>query len=141
MSYGLNKVMLIGNLGRDPEMKYTDSGKAVVRFSIATNESYKGQDGNLVKATEWHNIVAWGKLAELFNQFLKKGKKIYVEGKIRTRSWDDKEGIKHYMTEIIADDFMFLDGVGRDDAGGDDSSMPTPTSDAGNGGGGEDLPF
>jgi len=121
MSYGLNKVMLIGHLGQDPELKYTQAGVAVVSFSIATNESYKDPNGQMIDRTEWHRIVAWRKLAELFGQYLKKGSKIYLEGKLQTRSWEDN-GVKKYTTEIVADDFVFLDSKGGIGSGSPDSS-------------------
>jgi single-strand DNA-binding protein len=121
MAYGLNKVMLIGNLGRDPEMRMTQSGVPVTSFSIATNESYKGQDGNLVDRTEWHNIVAWRKPAEILNEYLKKGSKVYIEGKLQTRNYE-KEGQKHYVTEIVVNDFMFLDARGEGGGGGKTST-------------------
>ncbi len=111
MAKSLNKVMLIGNLGKDPELRYTASGVAVATFTIATNESWKDQDGNLQERTEWHNIVAWRKLAEICGEWLKKGKKIYIEGRIQTRSYDDKNtGAKKYITEIVADNMIMLDG-------------------------------
>jgi single-strand DNA-binding protein len=107
----LNKVLLIGNLGKDPELSYTASGIAVAKFSIATNERWKDNDGNFQERTEWHNIVAWRKLAEICGQYLKKGSKVYLEGKLQTRSWDDKNsGAKRYTTEVIADDLIMLDG-------------------------------
>ncbi len=140
MAYGLNKVMLIGNLGSDPELRYTQGGTPVASFSLATNESYKGQDGNLVEKTEWHRIVAWRKAAETMAQYLKKGSKVYVEGKLQTRSWDDKDGSKKYMTEIVVDTFMFLDSRGNGGAAGDHHEHPPieapapPATD-------EDLPF
>lgn len=113
MAKSLNKVMLIGNLGKDPELRYTGSGVAVATFSLATNESWKDQDGNLQERTEWHNIVAWRKLAEICGEWLKKGKKIYIEGRIQTRSYDDKNtGAKKYITEIVADSMIMLDGKG-----------------------------
>ncbi len=109
----LNKATLIGNLGKDPELSYTPSGVAVAKFSIATNERWKDQEGNLQERTEWHNIVAWRKLAEICGQYLKKGSKVYLEGKLQTRSWDDKNtGVKRYTTEIIADDLIMLDSRG-----------------------------
>ena len=109
----LNKVMLIGNLGKDPEVSYTASGIAVAKFSIATNERWKDNDGNFQERTEWHAIVAWRKLAEICGQYLKKGSKVYLEGKLQTRSWDDKNsGAKRYTTEVIADDMIMLDGRG-----------------------------
>ncbi|HYQ87699.1 MAG: hypothetical protein AUI33_11940 [Ignavibacteria bacterium 13_1_40CM_2_61_4] len=107
----LNKATLIGNLGKDPEVSYTASGVAVAKFSVATNERWKDAEGNVQERTEWHNIVAWRKLAEICGQYLKKGSKVYLEGKLQTRSWDDKNtGVKRYSTEIIADDMIMLDG-------------------------------
>ncbi len=109
----LNKVLLIGNLGKDPELSYTASGIAVARFSIATNERWKDNEGNFQERTEWHNIVAWRKLAEICGQYLKKGSKIYLEGKLQTRSWEDKNsGAKRFTTEVIVDDLIMLDGKG-----------------------------
>lgn len=109
----LNKVQLIGNLGKDPELSYTPSGVAVAKFSVATGEKWKDQEGNLQERTEWHNIVAWRKLAEICGQYLKKGSKVYLEGRLQTRSWDDKNtGAKRYATEIIADDLIMLDSKG-----------------------------
>jgi len=114
-SRSLNKVLLIGHLGKDPEVSYTASGVAVARFSIATNEKWKDQEGNAQERTEWHNIVAWRKLAEICGQYIKKGSKVYIEGRIQTRSWDDKNtGVKRYTTEIIADDLIMLDAKGVD---------------------------
>ncbi|MFA6455980.1 MAG: single-stranded DNA-binding protein [Bacteroidota bacterium] len=109
MSRSLNKVQLIGNLGKDPELKYTPSGVAVATFSIATSESWKDQEGNQQEKTEWHNIVAWRKLAEICGEYLKKGKKVYLEGKLQTRNYE-KDGIKRYVTEIVADQLIMLDG-------------------------------
>ncbi len=107
---GVNKVILVGNLGKDPEVQYLDNSVSVARFSLATNDSYKDKDGNRVDQTEWHNIPAWRGLAKIAEDFLKKGSKIYLEGKIRTRSWDDKQtGEKKYATEIVADNFIMLD--------------------------------
>jgi single-strand DNA-binding protein len=106
---GLNKVMLIGHLGADPETKVLPSGQTVANFSIATSESYKDQSGNLVEKTEWHKIVVYGKLAEICKQYLKKGKQVYLEGKIQTRSWDDKTtNKKAYMTEIICNEMQMI---------------------------------
>lgn len=107
---GVNKVILIGNLGKDPEVQYLESGVPLARFTLATNESYKDKNGNKVDQTEWHSIVVWRGLAEVTEKYLKKGSKIYLEGKIRTRSWDDKEtGVKKYSTEIVGDNFIMLD--------------------------------
>ncbi len=109
----LNKVLLIGNLGKDPELSYTPSGVAVAKFSVATGERWKDQEGNMQERTEWHNIVAWRKLAEICGQYLKKGSKVYLEGRLQTRSWDDKNtGQKRYATEVVADDLIMLDSRG-----------------------------
>lgn len=105
----LNKVMLIGRLGQDPELKHTPSGAAVVNFSVATSESWNDKDGKKQEKTEWSRIVAWNKLAEICNQYLKKGSQCYVEGKLATRTWDDKDGKKQYTTEVIATTVQFLD--------------------------------
>lgn len=104
---GINKVILVGNLGKDPEVKTLDNGTKIVRFSLATTESYKDKTGERKDLTEWHNIVCWRNLAEIAEKYLTKGKQIYLEGKIRTRSWEDN-GIKKYMTEINADTFTML---------------------------------
>ena len=105
----LNKVLLIGRLGRDPEMKYTPSGQAVTNFSIATDETYTGKDGQKVEKTEWHKIVVWGKQAEFCGNYLSKGRLVYVEGKIETRKWQDQSGADRYSTEIKADRVVGLD--------------------------------
>lgn len=119
--------MLIGNLGKDPELRYTTSGTAIATFSLATNESWKDQDGNLQERTEWHNIVAWKKLAEICGEWLKKGKKVYIEGRIQTRSYDDKNtGTKKYITEIVADNMIMLDGKSASEGGS--SSAPHAAS-------------
>jgi single-strand DNA-binding protein len=107
---GLNKVLLIGHLGKDPELSYTSSGVALARFSVATSERWKDDSGNFQEKTEWHNIVAWRKLADICGQYLKKGSKVYIEGKLQTRSWDDKNtGVKKYATDIVADNMIMLD--------------------------------
>ena len=121
---GLNKVMLIGNLGKDPELKYTPGGQPLCQFSIATTEKFTDKNQQQQKRTEWHNIVVWGKLAELANQYLKKGRSAYVEGKITTRSWDDRDGNKKYRTEIVAREIQFLGGPGE--SRGEEPSMPMP---------------
>lgn len=118
MSYGLNKVTLIGNLGADPELRYTEGNVPVASFNIATNESYKDQSGTLVERTEWHRIVVWRKLAEVLAEYLKKGSKVYLEGKLQTRTWEDKDGIKRYTTEVVVNDFMFLDSRGNGNGNG-----------------------
>ncbi len=112
MARSLNKVTLIGNVGKDPELRYTSSGVAVANFSVATNEQWKDPDGNTQERTEWHNIVAWRKLAEICGEWLKKGKKVYIEGRLQYRSYDDKNGIKRYMTEVVAQDMIMLDSRG-----------------------------
>jgi single-strand DNA-binding protein len=108
MAKGLNKVMLIGHLGRDPELKFTEKGTAYCTFSIATTESYKDENGNKIDKTEWHNIVVWRKLAEICGQYLKKGSKIYCEGKLQTDSYE-KDGIKRYSTKVVMTDMSMLD--------------------------------
>jgi single-strand DNA-binding protein len=110
----VNKVILIGNLGKDPEVKYTPQGTPVAKFSLATNERYKDKDGNWQDRTEWHNIVLWQRLAEIAGEYLKKGSKVYIEGRIRTDSWDDKQsGQKKYMTQIVGNDIVLLSGRGE----------------------------
>ena len=123
---GVNKVILIGNLGKDPELKYTPSGSAVATFSLATTERWADKSGQRQDRTEWHNIVAWGKLAELCNQYLKKGRSAYIEGRISTRSWDDKDGNKKYKTEIVALTVQFLGGPGNaGSVSGSENEMPS----------------
>ena len=110
MAKGVNKVILVGNLGQDPELRHTDSGTAVCNIRLATNESYKDASGQLVEKTEWHGIVAWGKLAEICGTYLKKGSKAYFEGTLQTRKWQDKEGNDRYTTEVKAKEMMILSG-------------------------------
>ncbi len=110
---GVNKAILLGNLGKDPEIRNLESGAKVATFSLATNRSYKTQDGRKIEETEWHNIVLWGPQADLAEKFLTKGKQVFIEGRIRTRQWDDKEGVKRYTTEIVGENITFLGG-GRD---------------------------
>lgn len=109
MAYAVNKVILVGNLGKDPELRYTQSGKAVAKFTLATSE--RGRDGN--DRTEWHNIVVWEKLAELTNRLISKGSKVYVEGRLQTREWQDKTGNRRWTTEIVAREMVFLQTDGR----------------------------
>ena len=109
---GLNKVMLIGNLGKDPEMRYTANGSAVTSFSLAVNRTSQGQDGERREETEWFDVVAWNRLAELCSQFLQKGRKAYVEGRLHTRSWEGQDGQKRYRTEVVANTVLFLDSAG-----------------------------
>jgi single-strand DNA-binding protein len=141
MARSLNKVMLIGNLGKDPELRYTPAGVAVATFSLATNESWKDQDGNMQERTEWHNIVAWRKLAEVCGEWLKKGKKVYVEGRIQTRSYDDKNtGAKKYITEIVLDSMIMLDGRGGAEGASQPAAISAP-EEASTAGKDDDLPF
>jgi len=125
MARGLNKVMLIGHLGNDPERRETASGQAVVNFTLATSEGFKDSSGNFQERTEWHRIVVWGKLADICSQYLKKGRQVYIEGRLQTRSWDDsKTGEKKYTTEIVCSDMQML-GSGKDSGGGmGDQSYP-----------------
>jgi single-strand DNA-binding protein len=115
----INKVILVGRLGKDPEIRSTPGGQSVAKFTIATDEKFTDRAGEKQERTEWHNIVAWGKLGEICGQYLRKGKLVYIEGSIRTDSWDDKEtGQKKYRTEIIARDMKMLDRKGDDGGGG-----------------------
>src|ERR671936_1847049 len=109
MAASLNKVLLIGNVGRDPEMRYLQSGEPVTTFSLATNRRWTGTDGQPHEETEWHNIVAWRKLAEQCNEYLSKGRKVFIEGRLQTRSWDGPDGQKRYRTEIVANTMLMLD--------------------------------
>ncbi|MBI3006334.1 MAG: single-stranded DNA-binding protein [Ignavibacteriales bacterium] len=111
-SRSVNRVTLIGNLGKDPELRYTSSGVAVASFSLATNESWKDPDGNIQERTQWHNLIAWRKLAEICGEFLKKGSKIYAEGRLQYRNYDDKNGVKRFVTEIVIDEMVMLDSRG-----------------------------
>ena len=113
MARGLNKVMIIGNLGRDPEMRYTPNGKPVTSFSVAVSRSWVKPEGERGEATDWFNVVAWGRLAEICSQYLTKGSMVYVEGRLETRSWEAENGQKHFRTEIVASDVNILDKRGR----------------------------
>lgn len=121
----LNKVMLIGRLGKDPEVRYLEGGTPVANFTIATSEKYKNKSGEWVEQTEWHNIVAWRGLAELTEKYLKKGKQVFIEGKIRTRSWEDKDKNKRYTTEVVADNMMLLGSPEKHD---ESSNIPEAVS-------------
>ncbi|MFZ9848094.1 MAG: single-stranded DNA-binding protein [Flavobacteriales bacterium] len=118
---GVNKVILVGNLGKDPEVRYLEGGTAVANFTLATSESYKDKSGNRIEQTEWHNVVVWRGLAEIAEKYLRKGSMVYLEGKLRTRPWEDKDGVKRYTTEIIADNMTMLGGKKEEN-----SSAPTP---------------
>jgi single-strand DNA-binding protein len=113
MSRGLNKVMIIGHLGRDPEMRYTPSGRPVTTFTVATSRSWKTAEGEQHSETEWFNVVTWGNLAEICKQYLTKGQQVYIEGRLQTRRWEDTEGVKHSTIEIVANEMMIL-GERRD---------------------------
>ncbi len=122
MTRGLNKVMIIGNLGRDPEMRYTPSGKPVTSFSLACSRSWISSDGERREETEWFNVVAWGNLAEICNQHLSKGQQVYVEGRLQTRSWEDNNGQRHFRTEVVANEMIILGnraGYDANSGGGD----------------------
>jgi len=135
MANGVNKVILVGNLGKDPELKHFENGGVKANFPLATSESYKDKTGNRVDQTEWHNVVLWRAQAEFAEKYLKKGYTIYVEGKLRTRSWEDQNQVKKYITEVVADSISILNKNERkDDAGATAiASDNTP--------GAEDLPF
>lgn len=129
MAKSVNKVILVGNLGKDPEVKYTPSGTPVAKFSIATNERYKDKAGEWQDRTEWHNIVVWQRLAEIVGEYVKKGSKIYVEGRLQTSSWEDKQsGEKKYRTEIVVQDLVLLSGRGETDGEGRASRASAPGS-------------
>ena len=130
---GVNKAILIGNLGRDPELRYTQSGQSVASFTLATSENWKNKQGEREESTEWHRIVAWGRTAELCAQYLSKGRTVYIEGRIQTREWEDKEGQKRKTTEIVANTVQFLGG--RGEGGGGGAGAPPGGGAAGPGGG------
>ena len=150
---GVNKVILVGHLGRDPELRYTQNGQAVANFSLATSESYSKRDGEREERTEWHRIVAWGRLAEICGEYLSKGRQIYIEGRIQTREWEDREGEKRRTTEIVAREMQMLGRRGEINTSYDDSgtsasdtsaSSTTPSSTAADPGTpppDDDIPF
>lgn len=125
----VNKAILVGRLGKDPEVRRTNSGQPVARFSLATNEYWNDKNGERQERTEWHNIVAWGKLAEICEQYLNKGRMVYVEGRIQTREYDDRDGNKRRITEVVASDMRMLGG-GREEREGASASS-SPSNDAG----------
>ena len=141
----INKVILIGNLGADPEVKYTTSGTAVTTFNIATTDRWKGQDGQMQESTEWHRIVAWQRLAEICGEYLNKGSKVYIEGKLQTRKWQDQSGNDKYTTEIVAREMKMLSPKGGESGnmGGGYNEPPVPQEPFGgaSGGTGDDVPF
>jgi len=139
---GVNKVILVGNLGKDPQVRYLDNGVAVANFSLATTESYKNKEGERVSQTEWHNVVLWRGLAEVAEKYLKKGASVYVEGKIKTRKWEDKEGVTRYSTEILGDNMTMLGGKpASEGAAKDDSQSDDPKDDSQSDDPKDDLPF
>lgn len=128
----VNKAILIGNLGKDPEIRYTQSGKAVTSFSLATSEKWKGQDGQQQESTTWHNIVAWGRQAEVLKEYTGKGSKLYIEGRISNRTYDKKDGTKGFTSEVVVQNFQFLDA--KKDATEPAQAAPNTEAD-------DDLPF
>ncbi len=144
---GINKVILVGNLGKDPEVRHLEGGAVVAKFPLATSETYKTKEGQRVDQTEWHNIVMWRGLAESAEKYLRKGSLVYIEGKIRTRSWDDKDGNKRFATEIIADTMTMLSSRRPDDHQQQNTNdqKPAPTDESSSvnaqGNSGDDLPF
>ena len=132
---GVNKVILVGNLGKDPEVRHLDNGRAVANFSVATSETYKNRQGERVTSTEWHNIVLWTPLAEVAEKYLKKGSQVYIEGKITTRSWDDQEGNKRYTTEVVGREMKMLGSsqgmpLARESSQGADMNNTAPPESA-----------
>jgi single-strand DNA-binding protein len=115
MTRGLNKVMLIGRLGQDPEMRYTPSGRPLTKIQLAVNRSWTSSEGEKKKETEWFNVVAWGKLAEICNQYLSKGQQVYIEGRLHTRRWQDDDGANHSSVEVTAGEMIMLDGQSREE--------------------------
>ena len=131
MARGVNKVIIIGNLGQDPEVKYMPNGNAVANITVATSESWKDKNtGENVSKTEWHRVVFFRRLAEIVGEYLKKGSKIYIEGKLQTRKWQDKQGADHYTTEIIANEMQMLDSRGNDSAPAQQQSRPAQSAPA-----------
>lgn len=141
----VNKAILLGRLGKDPELKYTSSGKAVCTFSLATSERWTGADGQKTESTCWHNIVAWGKQGEVIKEYLSKGRELYIEGRIQNRSYDDKDGNKKYISEVVLQTFSFVgsrgDSGGGSGGGQSDPPPPPPPASGGGGGDDDDLPF
>jgi single-strand DNA-binding protein len=147
----LNKVMIIGNLGRDPELRYTQSGSAVANLNIATNESWVDKNQQMQERTEWHRVVVWGRQAENCEKYLAKGRQVYVEGRLQTREWQDKDGVTKYTTEIVAQNVQFLSGGaggggggfsgGGGGGGGFDQSGPAPEESFDQSFNDDDIPF
>ncbi len=144
----VNKAILIGRLGKDPELRYTSGGKAVASFSLATSERWSAADGTKQESTTWHNIVVWGKQAEIMKEYLSKGREVYIEGRIANRSYEDKDGVKKYISEVVVQSFQFVgskgDAASSGGSGGYSSAPPAdmPASPpSGGSGGDDDLPF
>jgi single-strand DNA-binding protein len=135
----VNKVIVIGNLGRDPELRYTKDGRAVANFTVATNERWRDREGNNQERTEWHRVVVWDKQAETCAQYLQKGRSVYVEGRLQTREWEDREGQKRTTTEIVAQNVTFLGS--RGEGGGGGRSQAPPAAEDAPPPGGDDIPF
>ena len=145
---GVNKVIIVGNVGRDPEVRFTKAGTAVATFSVATSERFKDRDGQPQERTEWHRVVAWAQLADICGKYLRKGKQVYIEGRLQTRDWEDKDGHKRYTTEVIANVMQMLgrreddgggysdESFGRGGAAGGDPMAQAPAS-----GGDDEIPF
>jgi len=129
----LNKVLLLGNLGKDPEVRYTSSGRAVATFTLATSQQWRDQDGNDQERTEWHRIVAWGRLGEVCGEYLSKGKQVFIEGRIQSREWEDQEGNKRTTVEIIANDMIMLGGASQSRESGEGHRRQAPTQSRGSG--------
>ncbi|MCJ7715468.1 MAG: single-stranded DNA-binding protein [Anaerolineales bacterium] len=125
MTRGLNKVMLIGRLGQEPEMRYTPSGRPLTKFQLAVNRTWKSADGEKKTETEWFNIVVWGKLAEICNQYLSKGQQIYIEGRLHTRQWQDDDGGNHSSVEVVAQELLMLDSKSAEQDPDSSESMPS----------------
>ncbi len=141
MTRGLNKVMIIGNLGRDPEMRYTPSGKPVTSFSVAVSRSWVKPEGERTETTDWFNVVAWGRLAEICSQYLAKGSMVYVEGRLETRSWEAENGQKHFRTEVVASDVNILDKRARSPEEGVSLEAHIAESEVAGSGGSEEPPL
>lgn len=141
MAHGVNKVILIGNLGADPELRYTASGTAVCNMRIATSESYKDNEGNLVEKTEWHSVVAWARLAEICGEYLKKGRQVYFEGSLQTRQWEDTDGNTRYSTEVKAREMTMLGGPRSDEESDRPTASPKPAKGKKAAQSEDDLPF
>ena len=127
MAGSLNRAMIIGNLTRDPELRQTTSGQQVCSFGVATNRSWKDQSGEKQEQVEYHNVVAWGKLAEICGQYLNKGKKVYIDGRLQTRDWEGQDGVKRYRTEIVADNMIMLSRDGSPGQSFGNDSAPAPS--------------